>query len=297
MNVRDDPVPSSSDLEVWREAFAKNRLRDYKLEVLVAALQDLGPKTDRRVREALASRISDALMWMLRKRVGFNHPNEGRDIIERVHADLIAALFNPASADGKALRVAFSARVTFRIKDAIATEFRHSRIPTEEKAWTVGEADAEPESPAGDGPLEVGQVQPPSEPDAGSGHADHDLGGSKASIRADCRTGQADDSNGDDLDFQAGTIRETDVFDGVKVLEETIDNARILSSVTDERKRLAFYLHMDRIPIHSIKGPSIARALGVDRKTIGDWIAEVQEQLSRHSDVTLLESASSGARK
>lgn len=291
MNVRDAPSPSPPDLEYWREAIAKNRLREYKLEILVIALQDLGPRADRRVREQLAFRISDALLKMLRNRVGFNHPNEGRDIIERVHGDILSALFDAASADGKALRTAFSARVNFRIKDAIATEFKHSRVPTDEQAW---KADEEAEDASGGAALDAAQATPPSVEDVGRNDDGNELSGSNESIRSDLRLLQIEDADGDNADFDAGTMHRMDLLDGVRDLDETIDNARILSTVTDPRKRLAFHLHMDRIPIHSISGPSIAKALGIDRKTAGKWIAEVQAQLSRNKEVILLESASSG---
>lgn len=297
MIVRDDPPPSSSDLEAWREAVSKDRLRAYKVEVLVAALQDLGPNADERVREALASRISKASLGMLRNRVGVNHSNRGWDIIERVHADILAALFDPASADGRALRTAFSARVSFRIKDAIAAEFRHSRIPVDQDAWKASEADPTEKVAAEYASSETEQAERPAEADAGGNQEVHEVNGTSESIRDDCRYGQVDDSDDDEFAFQTGTIREADLFDGVRELEEKMDNARTLSTITDERKRLAFYLYMDRIPIHAKEGPSIAKALGVDRKTVGIWIAEVQKQLSQNKEVILLESASSGGRQ
>ncbi|MDK4732022.1 hypothetical protein [Rhizobium sp. CNPSo 3490] len=296
MNVRGAPSPSPGNLDFWREAIAKDRLGEFKLEVLVAALQDLGPETNRRVREPLAFRISNALMRMLRNRVGFNHPNQGCDIIDRVHTELLTALFDPASADGKALRTAFSARVSFRIKDAIATEFKHSRIPTDELAWKAADADTQSEI-ALEEQAKTEQLGRPTDSDVEQHEDGHELGGSNESIRADCRSAEACDNDGEDMDFNAETIGDADLFAGVKELDETIDNERILLAVADLRKRLAFRLHMNRIPIHSNSGPSIAKALGVDRKTVGSWIAEVQEQLSQHKEVTLLDSATSGGRQ
>lgn len=295
MNVRDDSPPSSSALEFWREAVAKDRLRDFKPEALVAALQDLGPTAERRVREALAFRISDALMRLLRKRVGLNHPNQGRDIIDRVHTELLTALFEPSSADGKAMRTAFSARVSFRIKDAIATEYRHSRIPTN-YVERSGKADVNVESAA------EGLASDAKGDSTGPGidsRADvvAELDGSNESIRDDCQSERADALDSDDDGYWSEGIRDPSLMDGVRDIDELIDVKRLLSTITNEKKRLAFYLHMDRIPIHSTKGPSIAEALGVDRKTVGNWISEVQEQLSQHKEVKLLDSASSGGRQ
>lgn len=297
MNVRDSPFPSSTDLEYWRKAIKENRLRDYKLEVLVATLQDLGPEADRRVREPLAFRISDALMKMLRNRVGFNHPNDGRDIIDRVHADLLTALFDPTSADGKALRTAFSARVSFRIKDGIATEFKHARIPIDEQAWKAHDTVAETKDTIAVGAAEEGEATRAPIEGVSRNDDGNQVSSSNESVRTDSRLEPAEDTDSDDADFHAATIPETSLMDGVRDLHETIDNARILSIITDPRKRLAFRLHMDRIPIHSVSGPSIAKALGVDRKTVGNWIAEMQEQLSQNKEVILLESASSGERQ
>ncbi|MBY3355140.1 hypothetical protein [Rhizobium laguerreae] len=135
MNVKDDPPPSFTDLIAWRKAIETGSFRMFKPEVLVCALQEI---TDRFIREALASRLSEKMMALLRARVGRNHPNQGWDIIERVHTELLTSLFDRSSADGKAMRSAFFMIVNYRIKSAIATELKHSRIPnTSSKA--VGE--------------------------------------------------------------------------------------------------------------------------------------------------------------
>ena len=60
-----------------------------------------------------------------------NKPNQGEDIILRVHGEIIAALLHPSSPDGNALRLAFGPRVLFRLKDGIAAEERERRIPEE----------------------------------------------------------------------------------------------------------------------------------------------------------------------
>lgn len=119
----DDP-PDSTDLEGWRLAVNEGRHKTYRLESIVAAIQDLGPCIDKAVRNPLANHLSDALLHILRKYVSVNHPNRGLDIIERTYDQIIEALLKPDSADGKALRVAFVPRVTFRLKDALASEAR-----------------------------------------------------------------------------------------------------------------------------------------------------------------------------
>lgn len=125
--TNDDPPPKSTDLEGWRRAVNEGRHTGYRMEDIVAAIQDLGPRADKAVLNPLAKHLSDALLGILRERIGVNHPNRGIDLIERVHGQLIEAVLRPSSADGIGLRSAFVPRVTFRIKDAIAAERRIAR--------------------------------------------------------------------------------------------------------------------------------------------------------------------------
>ena len=62
-------------------------------------------------------------------------------------------------------------------------------------------------------------------------------------------------------------------------LDEQMDVERVLSHVTDERKRLAFRLYMEDYPLESKRSTSIAMVLGVSAKTAGQWIEEVRAQL------------------
>ena len=55
-------------------------------------------------------------------KIGRNYRNQGEDIITSAHGQLVVALFEPQSADGKGLRVAFVPRVQFRAADAIRAE-------------------------------------------------------------------------------------------------------------------------------------------------------------------------------
>lgn len=118
----DEPAPRPTHLAEWRQAVADGRYLQFRFEDVVAAIQDLGPSTDKRVLHALARHLSDNMLGILRRGVGFHHPNRGQDIIDRVHSQMWEALLKPDSADGKGLRAAFIPRLTFRIKDAIAAE-------------------------------------------------------------------------------------------------------------------------------------------------------------------------------
>lgn len=68
-------------------------------------------------------------------------------------------------------------------------------------------------------------------------------------------------------------------IDPQQELDEKLDVEAVLMNVTDERKRLAFRLHMDGIPLDSKRTGSISKAVGVSAKTAGQWIEEVQAQL------------------
>ena len=201
----EEPPPRSTDLDGWREAVADGRFRNFKMEAIIAAIQDLGPKTDKRVLNPLLLHASDTIVRILRSKVGRNHHNAGEDMITRAHGQLIQAMLNPKSADGKALRVAFVPRVQFRAADAIRVEQKNEKRERADEAID----DLPGESP----PQEI----------------DHS-----------------------------------------KELDEQIDVERVLSHVTDERKRLAFRLHMEGYPLESSKGASIAKALGVSSKTAGE---------------------------
>jgi DNA-directed RNA polymerase specialized sigma24 family protein len=207
--------PDSADLDGWRLAISDGSFRRFKMEAVIAAIQDLGPKTDKAVMNPLVLYVSDTILGILRWKIGRNHRNEGEDIITRAHAQLVQAMLNPKSADGKGLRVAFVPRIQFRAADAIRAELK------KEKREHGSEAELE--------------------------------------------------TNEEPLQQQ---------FDPRQVMDEHIDVERVLSHVTDERKRLAFRLHMERVPLESKKGASIAKAVGISSKTAGKWIEEVQALLS-----------------
>ena len=122
-----EPPPKATDVDGWREAVKNGSYRHFRLEDVVAAIQDLGPCADKDVLNPLAKHLSDALLYILRRHISIHHRNRGDDIIERAHGQIIDAILRPESADGKALRTAFVPRVRFRIKDALAAEARAAR--------------------------------------------------------------------------------------------------------------------------------------------------------------------------
>ncbi len=145
--------PPNSDLDAWRHLTAAGGLHRLRHEDIVAAIQHIGPKGDQKLLNTLMGHISDQILRILRRSVSTKHKNEGNDIIERAHGQLIVAVLKPMSADGQGLRIAFNARVRFRADDAIVAEIR------EAERYTSYETDA-------DG----GMVEPPA--DAPSDYAE-----------------------------------------------------------------------------------------------------------------------------
>ena len=121
--VNQDAPPESNHLDGWRMAVREGHYTRYRLESIVAAIQDLRSSLEPSILNLLAKHLSDALHRILRDRVGFHHSNRGLDIIERTHGHIIEAVFQPTTADGRALRFAFVPRVTFRIRSAIVCEY------------------------------------------------------------------------------------------------------------------------------------------------------------------------------
>jgi hypothetical protein len=154
---------------------------------------------------------------LLRGRVWRSHRNEGNDIIERAHAQLIDAVLRPDSADGKALREAFHARAEFRLQDAIRAELEHAR-----------------------------------------------------------RYGIEHDEEGAEHDLSERHARDG----SPEQMEQHAYVEGLLARIEDPRKRLAWRLHMEGVPIESTKvSGTIARAVGVSGRQVQTWLDEVAEFL------------------
>lgn len=248
-------APKSTDLEGWRQAISQGSLPTFRLEDLVAALQDLGPLTDPHVRNPLAKHLSNAMTGLLRRLVGPNHPNQGDDIIYRVHGQLFEALVKPGSADGKGLRQAFTARVSFRVKDAIALEYQHSRIPQLQPKGVPAEDDEQIEDVPSDGGTTTA-------PDSTVEEAVAPLNpGRDLNLHHDSASDAVDEPESDDVAAPRNSNRDLTLFDGVRDLDQIVDIKRFMEAVPNHRKRLAFYLYMDDVPFGSTRGYSIAKAL------------------------------------
>jgi DNA-directed RNA polymerase specialized sigma24 family protein len=251
----EEPPPDSTDVAGWKRVVAGGLLDRLPLEAIVAALQDLRLNTDLGLRNDLAKNLSDRVYRLLRRQVGRNHPNEGWDIIDRVHVQVFEALAQPSSADAKGLRQAFVPRVLFRLKDAIAKEARERRIPDEIMVKPQEAVPADP--PGGDGQ-----------------EVEFDAANRQSDVAE-----AAGPPDGDDAPPAKARWNPT-LLDGVRATDQQIDTDRFLAeNITDDQKRLAFRLYMDDVPFKSKKHHSIAKALGIDEKTARLWIEEIKAQL------------------
>lgn len=120
--LEDKIAPNSGDLDGWRSAVRAELHHAFRTEDLIAAIQDLGPGTDKAVLNPLAKEVSDRMMGCLRKLVDKSYPNEGDDIIWETQTKLWTSLLQPNSRDGRGLRKAFYHRVRFRLLDQFRQE-------------------------------------------------------------------------------------------------------------------------------------------------------------------------------
>lgn len=145
MDVEKKQSPPLLDSAAWVRVVEEGRLAGCRMEDIVAAAQEMGPHGDKKTLEALMIQISNEIIRILRWAIGKNYPNEGKDMIERVHGQLIEAVLQPDSADGKGLRVAFRQRVEYRAADAIRAGMKDIyRYPYAEDVGAVPATNVEP---------------------------------------------------------------------------------------------------------------------------------------------------------
>ena len=72
-----EDAPPSTDLAGWRRAVGDGCFHAFRMESVVAAIQDLGPTTDKTVMNPLVLHVSDTITRMLRGMIGRNHRSQG----------------------------------------------------------------------------------------------------------------------------------------------------------------------------------------------------------------------------
>jgi hypothetical protein len=194
-------------------------------------------------------------------------PNEGWDMIYRAHIEIFAALLQPGSADGRALRTAFGPRVKFRAFDAIALELQHSRIPLQPRVKD------EDETPTAPGDSEEEDDRPVDESKANQ---------VRLLVEPGEETADFPEAIGDE---PVSRYPDPALLAGVRERDEIIDLKRILMQVEPYKKRLAFALYMLDVPFKSKRSDSIAKACDISNKTAEKWIEELRDLLANIQEV------------
>ena len=268
--------PSPKDLDGWRRFIAEGRHSDMKPENLVAAIQDLGPATRIDILNPLLNTLTAHAIKFLRRQVGTNHPNGGQDIIDRAHHDLILALFEPASADGKGFREAYYSRLSFRLKDAIAKELRQRRTEQDVIVAKAKRRDQHPSKATLKTPSSDYSKQEMEDDQIDADDDEHELADAESAAISSFgnATNDDDDASPSRAHYDPElTDREDKVFDelSVRLILEKL--------VPDERKRQAYWLAKMGVPAKSKRTLSIAQALDIDESTARSWIEEVTQIL------------------
>lgn len=269
------PPPDPKDHNGWRLAVAQNLHLEYDAQVLFCALQGLGANANQQLRNALAERLSRLVYAELRRKVSFYHPNEGWDIIDRAHDSVFTAAAQPNSKDAGGFREAFHARLSFRLKDAIAEEVRLRRTEEDILAEKADKAKKK---------ASVRKAE------SKSVEADEELiedeGGLVELEGKQTLSFHDSIGNHDDETPPEQATYDPSLFDGVNDFIDQIDVDRLLKKhVPDERKRLAFRLFMDDVPYKTKRkemSHSIADSMGIDESTARAWVKEVTEILREH---------------
>jgi DNA-directed RNA polymerase specialized sigma24 family protein len=295
-----DPPPST-DLEGWREAIAKGRLRKFRLEAIAAAFQDLG-EADQRVRQDLMKHLSGAIIGMALKRVDVKKPNGGKDIIWGVHEAIVTALLDPSTADGKQLRKGFGGIVKYRVKDALARSDHDQIVPAPKSRASSGKSKAKQATVAGAKKPKKPSQELAAELDEAANALQQEAADSPDDKSDEETTADADqvddrpppyivDDAEDDAIGPGKSSYDPTLMAIVRDMDTQIDRQRILAKIPDHLRQLAFSLHMDREP-----QDVIARACGVSTRTIRTWIAEIQEELQQTKEAQELLERRAGAK-
>jgi hypothetical protein len=266
------PPPKSTDLDGWRAAIEEGDLSRFRPEAIAAAFQDLGAQ-DPAVRRALTKQLSGIIVGMLRKRVDPARPDNGNDVIFQVHEQIFRALLQPKTADGKALREAFGRIVIFRMFTALADEERGRIVP----------------APKFQRRPEDGNAHKPGIDDEAEGAEATDE--TEAFPPTVCEDEEA---------APGKQLHDPELLREVQACDEQIDRdrllKRVLGTIPTYKKRLAYYLYLHGVPAKSKKEDSIAKACGVDEKTVRKWIDEIENDLKQNEEIRALLRATSGAR-
>jgi RNA polymerase sigma factor (sigma-70 family) len=139
------------DRASWQDLVQSGRLDEQTLEEVVAACRRLDPEKDERLLGQLMVHVSVGATRYLAKQISRNRPNDGKDALDNIRSGMLAAILDPASADGLGYETAFYPRLRQRLIDELRREDkqrqRYEPLPQDEEGEEIEPADASALSP------------------------------------------------------------------------------------------------------------------------------------------------------
>lgn len=121
-------IEDRNDLATWRSIVAEGQLSRRQPGEIVCACRKAKSLKDEQLESDLACHLSDVVIRELKRKVKSSFPDGGREIVDDAHFKIMEAVFDPASADGKALPEHFEARLHFRFLDALKRQRQRQQV-------------------------------------------------------------------------------------------------------------------------------------------------------------------------
>lgn len=120
MSDADDEPPLPDDHQSWRQVVEHGQLSGFREGVIVGAIRANYRRAgvDQHFVREMIRFISRRMLELIRGEISSTaFPNQGRDIVEDVHAAMVDALLSPTAADGEGLRKWFKSTLRKRSID------------------------------------------------------------------------------------------------------------------------------------------------------------------------------------
>ncbi|WP_045837026.1 hypothetical protein [Hyphomicrobium sp. 99] len=116
-------APPPDDLKGWSDVIAASgEIERLRREDVIKAVRHRAIQADKRVFSELMAFLNRIILKDVGNRVNSGWRNNGKEITERVHHQLIAAVLDPNSADGRQMETRYGAVVKTRTIDAVREE-------------------------------------------------------------------------------------------------------------------------------------------------------------------------------
>lgn len=133
-------APPPDDLKGWSDVIAASgELDRLRREGVIKAVRHRAVQADKRVFSGLMAFLNRVILKDVGNRVNSGWQNNGKEITERVHHQLIAAVLDRNSADGKQMETRYWAVVKTRTIDAVRKECK--KLATTPDAISLDDAE------------------------------------------------------------------------------------------------------------------------------------------------------------